>query len=98
MGEVTRFAVPFVVRGRIYDDATIEHDGSGFRFVTPDPLEVQSELGLDSTTGMADLHSLSLGDIVEFLAELGKRLNPDPNGCCGRSTRSSSTSSFAPRS
>jgi hypothetical protein len=80
MGEVTRFAVPFVVRGRIYDDATIEHDGSGFRFVTPDPLEIQSELGLDSTTGMADLHGISLGDIVEFLAELGKRLNPDENG------------------
>lgn len=72
--------MPFVVRGRIYDDATIEHDGSGFRFVTPDPLEIQSELGLDSTTGMADLHGISLGDIVEFLAELGKRLNPDENG------------------
>jgi hypothetical protein len=79
MGEVKSFAVPFVVRGRIYDEATIEHEGPGFRFVTPDPFDVLPELPLGSNTGMADLHELSLSDIVGFLADLGKRLNPDEN-------------------
>ena len=79
MGEVSTFAVPFVVRGRIHDQATIEHNGAGFRFVTPDPLEVLPELPLASYAAMADLHELSMGDIIDFLAELGKRLNPDEN-------------------
>jgi Acyl-CoA reductase (LuxC) len=79
MGEVKTFAVPFVVRGRIYDEATIEHDGPGFQFFTPDPLKILSDLPLCSNTGMADLHELRLTDIVEFLAELGKRLSLDKN-------------------
>lgn len=76
MGEVSTFRVPFVVRGRIHDQATIEHDGAGFRFITPDPLEVLPELPLSSYTAMADLHELTMGDIIDFLSGIGQAFEP----------------------
>ena len=67
--------VPFVIRGRVVDDVTLEHQSGGLRFRTPDPHALLGELPLASRVGMADLHSITIDDIVDFLAALGARLD-----------------------
>jgi hypothetical protein len=66
--------VPFVIRGRVVDDVSIEHRSGGLRFRTPDPHALLSELPLASRVGMEDLHSITIDEIVDFLATLGTRL------------------------
>jgi hypothetical protein len=71
--------VPFVIRGRVFDDLTIEHQSGGVTFRTPDPHTLLSELPLASRAGMADLHEITIDEIIEFLAVLGARLRLDSN-------------------
>jgi hypothetical protein len=66
--------VPFVIRGRVIEDVSIEHRSGGLAFRTPDPHALLSELPLASRIGMADLHSITIDEVVDFLAALGARL------------------------
>jgi hypothetical protein len=78
--------VPFVIRGRVVDDFSVEHRVGDIVFTTPDPHTVLAELPLASRVGMADLHSITIEEIVEFLGELGTRLrlahNPHLRHAC----------------
>jgi hypothetical protein len=71
--------VPFVIRGRVIDDPVEEHTCGGLVFRTPDPHALLGELPLSSRVGMADLHEITIDEIVEFLAALGDRLRLDRN-------------------
>ncbi len=67
--------VPFIIRGRVVDHMALEHHAGDLRFRTPDPHALLGELPLASRVGMADLHSITIDDIVDFLAALGARLD-----------------------
>lgn len=71
--------VPFVIRGRVVTNCTVEHVTGATSFRTPDPHDLLSELPLSSRTGMADLHAISLSEIIDFLAALGDRLRLSVN-------------------
>lgn len=71
--------VPFVIRGRVVSGTGVEHRFGDVLFRTPDPRTVLADLPLHSRTGMADLHAISLDEIVDFLAALGDRLRLDAN-------------------
>lgn len=66
--------VPFVIRGRVVDHGSVEHRSGDLIFRTPDPHSLLSELPLSSRVGMADLHSITIDEIVDFLATLGAKL------------------------
>lgn len=66
--------VPFVIRGRVIDDYAVEHTSGSLTFRTPDPHRLLAELPLGSRTGMADLHEITIDEIVDYLAALGTRL------------------------
>jgi hypothetical protein len=66
--------VPFVIRGRVIDDPVAEHTCGDLVFRTPDPHALLGELPLSSRVGMADLHEITIDEIVDFLAALGDRL------------------------
>lgn len=73
--------VPFVLRGEIIDDCTVEYGGrhGQTRFVTPDIESVLGRLVLREPSRMADLYSLTMDDIVGYLARLGKALDVRTN-------------------
>lgn len=76
-----RCDVPLVVRGEVVEGDWVAFGGraTGIEFRAPDPTLHVERLPLASPTAMADLHSLSFDDIVEYLDALGRRLDPDTN-------------------
>jgi Acyl-CoA reductase (LuxC) len=74
----TRLAVPFVIRGVVIDEMSIEHKGDGFVFETPDPIEMLPLLRIPAG-GLDELHRVSLAEVIDFLSDLGKRLDPATN-------------------
>ena len=75
------FTVPLVLRGELIDDASLEFGGrrGGVRFKTPDISQHLAKVTLSTPSRMADLYALSLDDILDFLAELGQRLQLSSN-------------------
>ncbi len=75
------FTVPLLLRGQVIDEATVEFGGrrGGISFRTPDLSKHLNELTLSAPSRMADLYSISLDEIFDFLAALGKRLHPADN-------------------
>ena len=71
---VRTFDVPFVIRGRVVSDPEVEHRAGNLVFRTPDPQRLLAVLPLESRVGMADLHSITIDEIVDFLAALGSGL------------------------
>ena len=71
------FRVPLILRGEIIDDGAIEHGGrrGGVRFRAPDIARHVDRLTLRTPSAMADLYAISFADILDFLVELGKRLD-----------------------
>jgi hypothetical protein len=72
--------IPLIIRGRIIepDDDAIEFGGRvGARFRQPDPQRYASDLVLADASALRDLHETPIDEIIEFLAELGKRLTLD---------------------
>lgn len=74
-------AVPAIVRGRIFTEAPIEFGGRDgqARFATPDPRALTDTLTLSDPGELADLQALQFDEIVEYLDELGRRLQLDNN-------------------
>jgi hypothetical protein len=69
--------VPWVVRGELIEDELVEHPGRGgsITFQSPDPRRFISRLALPSPALLSDLYTLSIDDILDFLEELGSRLD-----------------------
>jgi hypothetical protein len=77
----TGFTVPLLLRGEVIEDAAVEFGGrrGDVSFSTPDLSRHLDALTLSTPSRMADLYSISLDEIFEFLAALGKRLHPADN-------------------
>lgn len=66
-----------VLRGKVIDTDLVEFGGRGgdLAFLAPDPHKIVDQLPLASPRLMEDLYDLSFEDILDFLAELGERLD-----------------------
>ena len=71
--------VPFVIRGEVIEDYALEHRSGDVIFRTPDPHKLLGKLPLRSRVGMADLHTISIDEIIDYLAALGDRLHLKTN-------------------
>lgn len=75
--------IPIISRGRIImpgADDTVEFRGrGGALFRSPDPHQHIHDLVLGNTALLADLHETKIRDIIDFLAETGRRLRLEDN-------------------
>lgn len=77
---MTGYIAPLIIRGEIVMDADVEHGGRnpGTRFMTPDVRKHLRRLPTRPSS-LADLYTVSFDEIVDYLAELGRRLAFDKN-------------------
>jgi Acyl-CoA reductase (LuxC) len=71
-----------VIRGQIIDTNLKQFGGRGegdISFLSPDPHAILPQLPLSSPGKLADLYDISFGDILDYLVELGTRLDPKTN-------------------
>jgi Acyl-CoA reductase (LuxC) len=68
-----------VIRGRVILDNLVEVGGRGgdLRFTVPDIRSYIDDLPLGNPSKLADLYDLSFDDILDYLEELGRRLDSD---------------------
>ncbi len=75
--------IPIIARGRILmpaDGDAVEFKGrGGSSFRSPDPHKHIQDLVLGNAAHLADLNATKMADIIEFLAEAGKRLRLEDN-------------------
>ena len=75
--------IPIISRGRIImpagEDAVEFKGRGGASFRSPDPHKHIHDLVLGDTAQLADLNRTPVKDIIDFLAEVGKRLGLDDN-------------------
>src|SRR5690606_38691714 len=74
--------IPIIARGRIIEpgEDAVEYKGrGGATFLTPDPHKHIHDLVLGNPVLLSDLQQTPVRDIVDFLAEAGKRLKLDDN-------------------
>ncbi|MDE2596438.1 MAG: long-chain-fatty-acyl-CoA reductase [Sphingomonadales bacterium] len=74
--------IPIIARGRVImpgDDAVEFKGRGGAAFRQADPHQHIHDLVLGDTARMRDLHDTPMAEIIELLAELGKRLSLDDN-------------------
>jgi hypothetical protein len=73
--------IPAIIRGKIVEDNLVTFTGRGdaLTFVTPDPHRYVNEFALSSPTMLRDLYALSFDEILDYLDELGQRLNINDN-------------------
>ena len=76
------YEIPIIARGRIIEpgEDAVEYAGrGGAKFRTPDPHKHIHDLVLGNPVMLRDLMDTPIHEIVDFLAELGKRLRLDDN-------------------
>jgi hypothetical protein len=74
--------IPIISRGRVImpgDDAVTFKGRGGADFRQPDPHKHIHDLVLGNTALLADLNDTKMADIIDFLAEAGKRLRLEDN-------------------
>jgi hypothetical protein len=75
--------IPIIARGRILmpsEGDAVEFKGrGGSSFRSPDPHKHIQDLVLGNAAHLADLNDTKMADIIEFLAEAGRRLRLDDN-------------------
>lgn len=75
--------IPIIARGRIImpsDGDAVDYAGrGGAGFRSPDPHRHIHDLVLGNPALLADLHATPMADIIDLLAELGKRLGLEDN-------------------
>lgn len=74
--------IPIIIRGRIIEpgDEAVEFGGrAGARFRQADPHAYADQLVLADPDRLRDLHDTPIDEIIDFLAELGPRLDIDKN-------------------
>jgi hypothetical protein len=66
-----------VIRGKVIESDLIEFGGRGgdLTFLAPDPHKIADRIPLASPRLMEDLYEISFEDILDYLAELGERLD-----------------------
>jgi hypothetical protein len=77
----TSFKVPLILRGEVITEPMLEFGGrrGGVTFQAPDLGRHINKLTLPAPSRMADLYSISLDEILDYLAELGEHLRFDRN-------------------
>jgi len=77
----TRFQAPLIIRGEVVADADVEFGGrgAGTRFLAADVTKYLDRLPLAAPSGLSDLYALSFEHILDYLEELGKRLEFSKN-------------------
>jgi hypothetical protein len=72
-----QIVVPTIIRGEIVegDFVPFAGRGGGLRFSAPDPTAVVDRLPLRDPMALADLQALSSDEILDYLVELGRRLD-----------------------
>ncbi len=78
---MTNPLAPMVIRGEVIDTDLVEYPGRGdvMTFDAPDPRRFVNRLPLSSPGDLADLYDLRLDDILDYLEELGERLDINEN-------------------
>jgi hypothetical protein len=78
-----------IIRGRIITDNLIEVGGRGgdLTFLAPDAHRYLDALPLTDPSGLADLYTLSFEEILDYLEELGARLDIESNAHLRRACR-----------
>lgn len=78
---MTTYQVPLIIRGKVIegDELTFGGRRGGVSFTAPDVGKYADELTLRAPSMMADLYTLSLDQIVDYLVELGQHLNFSDN-------------------
>lgn len=79
---MAQFNIPLIIRGQIIEDYEVEHldrSGNGSGFITPDVSKYIGQLLNDDSSTMMDLYTITYDDIVDYLVELGQRLDLDNN-------------------
>lgn len=76
-----RIVVPLILRGKVITDHLIEIPGRGgnITFYTPDAHQYLDQIPLGHPRKMADLYSITFDEILDFLEELGHRLDIKTN-------------------
>jgi hypothetical protein len=69
--------VPLIIRGKIIEENLITFPGrhGGVTFSTPDVRRYVDQLPLSNPSGLQDFYTISLDEIMDFLEELGTRLD-----------------------
>ena len=72
---------PIIIRGQVIDTDLVEYPGRGdvMSFDAPDPKKFVDRLPLASPRDMLDLYDLRFDDILDYLEELGQRLDIKTN-------------------
>lgn len=72
---------PAIIRGQIITDKLVPFGGRGgdMEFLSPDPASIVDRLPLRNPGEMKRLYTLSIDDIIDFLVELGQRLDLSRN-------------------
>ena len=78
---MSRIIAPAVIRGQVITDDLVPFGGRGgeVEFHSPDPAKLLDRLPLRDPRSMRSLYTLSIEDIIDFLVELGPRLDPARN-------------------
>jgi hypothetical protein len=73
--------VPAIIRGEIVERDLVPFSGRGdaLTFSAPAPTTLLDRLPLRDPTALADVNALSLDEIVDYLVELGRRLDVEHN-------------------
>ena len=72
---------PMIIRGEVISDNLVEVGGRGgeLSFLTPDAHKFVGKLPLGNPTGLADLYTLTIEDILDYIEELGSHLDLERN-------------------
>lgn len=92
----TSVVIPLIIRGRQIEDDLVEFGSRGgtLHFRTPDVRKYMKELVLRDPLSLRDLYSLSLNEIIDFLEELGSRLDRRVNPHVAQAAEMLAKSSF----
>lgn len=74
MGQIV---APAVIRGEVITDNLVAFGGRGgeMEFLSPDPDSIIDRLPLRNPAGMKRLYTLTIDEIIDYLVELGQRLD-----------------------
>ena len=74
--------IPMILRGKIITDNLTEVPGRGgnITFDTPDAHQYLDQIPLGHPGKMADMYELSFDDILDYMVDLGERLDINKNG------------------
>jgi Acyl-CoA reductase (LuxC) len=77
-----QFTADVIIRGQVFRDNLVEFGGRGdrdFLFFSPDPHLYVDQLSLRSPAALSELHVLRFSEILDYLEELGARLDLKTN-------------------